>query len=162
MIKKKKKFKKDRGLSLVAQSVESACNTGDLGSIPGSGRLSGEGHGNPLQCSCLENPMEPGRLQSMGPQESDTTEWLSTHRGQLSVSFDFELHIFLLISDYTLFISYILIIYTFSYYQKNPQKPIIDLTVLCVLSFFGDYSELGIHIQISSQMAHNLLQKELD
>ena len=74
MIKKKKKFKKDRGLSLVAQSVESACNTGDLGSIPGSGRLSGEGHGNPLQCSCLENPMEPGRLQSMGPQESDTTE----------------------------------------------------------------------------------------
>ena len=41
----------------------SACNIGDLGSIPGSGRSPGEGHGNPLQYSCLENPMdeEPGR-----------------------------------------------------------------------------------------------------
>ena len=33
---------------------ESACNTGDPGSIPGSGRCPGEGHGNPLQYSCLE------------------------------------------------------------------------------------------------------------
>ena len=37
---------------------ESACNAGDLGSIPGSGRSSGEGNGNPLQYSCLENPMD--------------------------------------------------------------------------------------------------------
>ena len=36
----------------------SAYNVGDLGSIPGSGRSSGEGNGNPLQQSCLENPME--------------------------------------------------------------------------------------------------------
>ena len=34
---------------------ESACNEGDLGPIPGSGRSPGEGNGNPLQCSCLEN-----------------------------------------------------------------------------------------------------------
>ena len=33
----------------------SACNAGDLGSIPGSGRSPGEGNGNPLQYSCLEN-----------------------------------------------------------------------------------------------------------
>ena len=33
---------------------------GDLGSIPGSGRSSGEGNGNPLQYSCLENPMHRG------------------------------------------------------------------------------------------------------
>ena len=39
---------------------ESACNAGDLDSIPGSGRSSGEGNGNPLQYSCLENPMEGG------------------------------------------------------------------------------------------------------
>ena len=39
---------------------ESACNGGDLGSIPGSGRSSGAGNGNPLQDSCLENPMERG------------------------------------------------------------------------------------------------------
>ena len=34
----------------------SACNAGDLGSIPGLGRFPGEGNGNPPQCSCLENP----------------------------------------------------------------------------------------------------------
>ena len=49
---------------------ESACNEGDLGSIPGSGRFPGEGNGNPLQHSCLEIPWmeEPGRLRSMGSQ----------------------------------------------------------------------------------------------
>ena len=45
-------------------------NAGDMGSIPGSGRFPGEGNGNPLQYSCLGNPMdrEPGELQSMGSQ----------------------------------------------------------------------------------------------
>ena len=38
----------------------SACNAGDPGSIPGSGRSSREGNGNPLQPSCLENPMDGG------------------------------------------------------------------------------------------------------
>ena len=37
-----------------------ACNAGDLGLIPGSGRSPGEGNGNPLQYSCLENPMDGG------------------------------------------------------------------------------------------------------
>ena len=45
----------------------SACNAGESGSIPGSGRSLGEGNGNRLQCSGLENSME----------ELDTTEWLS-------------------------------------------------------------------------------------
>ena len=46
---------------LVAQRFKaSACNAGDLGSIPGSGRSPGEGNGNPLQYSCLENPIEGG------------------------------------------------------------------------------------------------------
>ena len=39
---------------------ESACNTGDVSSIPGSGRSPGEGNGNPLQHTCLENPMDGG------------------------------------------------------------------------------------------------------
>ena len=39
---------------------ESACNAGDPGSIPGLGRSPGEGNGNPLQYSCLENPMDGG------------------------------------------------------------------------------------------------------
>ena len=38
----------------------SAYSAGDLGSIPESGRSSGEGNGNPLQCSCLENPRDGG------------------------------------------------------------------------------------------------------
>ena len=38
----------------------SAWNVGDPGSIPGLGRSRGEGNGNPLQYSCLENPMEGG------------------------------------------------------------------------------------------------------
>ena len=39
---------------------DSACIAGDLGSIPGSGQSPGEGIGNPLQYSCLENPMDRG------------------------------------------------------------------------------------------------------
>ena len=38
----------------------SACNAGDLGSIPGPGGSPGEGNGNPLQYSCLDNPMDGG------------------------------------------------------------------------------------------------------
>ena len=41
-------------------SKESACNAGDSGLIPGSGRSPGEENGNPLQHSCLENPMDRG------------------------------------------------------------------------------------------------------
>ena len=57
---------------------ESACNAGDLGSIPGLGRSPGGGHGNPLQCSCGESPWteEPDGLQSMGSQR--VTKQLST------------------------------------------------------------------------------------
>ena len=53
-----------------SESKVSAYNVGDLGLIPGSGRSLGEGNGNLLQYTCLENPMaeEPGRLQSMGSQ----------------------------------------------------------------------------------------------
>ena len=41
-------------------SKESTCNAGDPGSIPGFGRSPGGGNGNPLQYSCLENPMDRG------------------------------------------------------------------------------------------------------
>ena len=52
---------------------DSACNAkaaGDVGSVPGLGRSPGGGHGNPLQYSCLENPMNRGawQLQSTGSQ----------------------------------------------------------------------------------------------
>ena len=51
---------------------ESACNEGDLSSIPGSGRSPGEEKGYPLQYSGLENSMD-----SIVRKDSDTTEWLS-------------------------------------------------------------------------------------
>ena len=56
---------------------ESACNAGDLDSIPGLGRSPGGGHGNPLQYSCLENPhgqMSLAGYSPWGHKESDTTE----------------------------------------------------------------------------------------
>ena len=50
-----------------SDSKESACNARHLGSVPALGRSPGGGHGNPLQCSCLENPMDRGvcGLQSL-------------------------------------------------------------------------------------------------
>ena len=59
---------------------ESTCNEGDLGSIPGSGRSPGEGNGNPLQYSCLEN-LKDGEscdgLHPWGHKELDLTERLT-------------------------------------------------------------------------------------
>ena len=49
-----------RGFSGGSDGKESTCKAGDLGLIPGWGRSPGEGNGNPLQCSCLENPMDRG------------------------------------------------------------------------------------------------------
>ena len=53
--------------SLVAQMVKSACNVGDLGSVPGFGRFPGGWHGNPLQYSCLENPHGQRSLAGYSP-----------------------------------------------------------------------------------------------
>ena len=61
---------------------ESACNTEDIGSVPGLGRSHGEGHSNPLQYSCLENCMNRGAWQAIanGVAESRTQlKGLSRH-----------------------------------------------------------------------------------
>ena len=56
--------------SLVARVVKvSAYNVGDLGSIPELGRSPGEGNGNPLQYSCLENPMDGEAYSPWDPKE---------------------------------------------------------------------------------------------
>ena len=56
---------------------ETACKAGDLVSIPGSGRPPGEGHGNPLQYPCLENPMVRGAWQSTVHGVAKSWTWLS-------------------------------------------------------------------------------------
>ena len=63
--------------------VKSACNAGDPRSIPGSGRSPGEGNGNPLQYSCLENPMDIGAWRA-------TVHGVTKNRTQLS---NFHFHV---------------------------------------------------------------------
>ena len=59
-------------------------NAGHAGSIPGSQRSPGEGHGYPLQYSCLGSPMDRGtwRATVHGVTESDTTYWLNNNNGK--------------------------------------------------------------------------------
>ena len=61
-----------------SEGKASACNAGDLGLVPGLGRCPGEGNGNPLQYSGLENSMDGEARQATvhGVAESDTTETL--------------------------------------------------------------------------------------
>ena len=56
---------------------ESAWNAGDTGSVPGSGRSPRGGNGNPLQYSCLKNPMDREAYSPKGHEELDMTERLN-------------------------------------------------------------------------------------
>ena len=69
------KLNQVKGFPGGAEVKVSACNVGDLGSIPGLGRSPGEGNGNPLQYSCLENPTDGGA-------------WWATVHGSQSVGHD--------------------------------------------------------------------------
>ena len=60
-----------------SDSKESACNAGDLGLIPVSGRSPGEGNGNPLQYSCLENPMDGEAWGARVHGVTKSRTWLS-------------------------------------------------------------------------------------
>ena len=69
-------------IRMVKNDKESACNAGDLGSIPGLDRSPGEGDGHPLQYSCLENSVERGDRGTWQPTvhgvaESHATEQLT-------------------------------------------------------------------------------------
>ena len=65
---------------------EFACNAEDLGLISGSGRFPGQGNGYPLQCSCLENPMDGGAWWA---SPWDRKESVTTERLIISLSFSF-------------------------------------------------------------------------
>ena len=60
-----------------SEGKESACNAVNPGSIPGSGRSPGEGNGNPLQYSCLENPMDGGAWWATVHGVAKSWTWLS-------------------------------------------------------------------------------------
>ena len=64
------------GFPASSDGKESVCSAGDQGLIPGSGGSPGEGHGNPLQYSCQENPVDRGAQWDIVHEvtESDTTE----------------------------------------------------------------------------------------
>ena len=67
---------------MVKSLPANAKDTRDMGLIPGSGRVPGEGNGNPLQYSCLGNSMDRGALWAIVhrvAKESDTTKYIHTH-----------------------------------------------------------------------------------
>ena len=68
--------------SMVKNPLANAGDTGDAGLIRGAERSPGEGHGTPLQCSCLGNPMDKGAYQAIvhAVQESDTTLQRNHHQ----------------------------------------------------------------------------------
>ena len=70
-------------------SKESSCNAGNPGSIPGSGRSPGEGNGNPLQYSCLENSINRGAWQATVHGVTMNWTWLNDY---LFTSFPFSEH----------------------------------------------------------------------
>ena len=68
-----------KGFSGGSDGKESACNAGDLGSIPGPGRSPGEGNGNPLWYSCLENSHGQRSLVGYSPWGYSRTQLSNSH-----------------------------------------------------------------------------------
>ena len=101
-----------------SDSKASAYNVGDLGSIPGSGRSPGEGNGNPLQYSCLENAMDGG-------------DWLATVHGVAKSRTR--------LSDFTITILYIYI----CIWKIN-----ISYTWICIMFFNSLVSQLVLAIRL--------------
>ena len=90
----------------VSDGKESACNAGDPGSIPGLGRSPGEGNGNPLQYSCLENPMDRGAWQGVdhGIAKSQTQRSEEHfHAGKASHPWNHTVFVTLFLAYFTLF-----------------------------------------------------------
>ena len=81
----------DSQMALVIKNPSAnAEDAGDVCLISRSGSSPGGGHGNPLQCSCLGNPVDRGAWQATvrGIAESETTEQLDTHKSQVALALD--------------------------------------------------------------------------
>ena len=70
-------FHGTKGFPGDSDGKELACNAGDLDLIPGLGRFPGEGHGNPLQCLCLENPVDRESWWATGHEVTKSQTQLS-------------------------------------------------------------------------------------
>ena len=100
---------------------ESACNIGEPGLIPGSGRSPGGGHGNPLQYFCLENPMDRGVWRATVQRVSKSRTWLK----QLHASFIY----------YILFISTKqLSVYTHTHTQHTNKKYFLSFKAIIIIT----------------------------
>ena len=85
-------------MSLWLSGKESACNAGDMGLIPGSGRSPGKGNGNPLNYSSLGNPIGRGSCWAtplVVSEESDTTLYINNSQKPLYIIFLFDMKIYL-------------------------------------------------------------------
>ena len=73
-------LKQEKGFPGGSDHKVSACSVGDSGLIPGWGRSPGEGNGNPLQYSCLENPMDRGACWGYSPWGTKSWTGLSDYQ----------------------------------------------------------------------------------
>ena len=90
----------------MTQMVKTACNLVDPDLIPGWGRFPGEGNGNPLQYSCLENSMDRGAWRATDHGVAKIWTWLShfhSHRDNLVLPYDMQQHILQYFTDVSLF-----------------------------------------------------------
>ena len=90
------------GLAQWLSGKESTCNagdTGDVGSLPGLEGSPGGGNGNPLQYSCLENPMDRGAWRATVHGVAKSWTWLIMHASYLFWTFFFGLKVILILTD---------------------------------------------------------------
>ena len=122
-----------------SNSKESACNERDPGLNPGSGRPPGEGNGNPLQYSCLENPYSP-----WGRKESDTAE-------QLTFSlplYHFEVHSAVVLNTFILCNHWHSSSEFFSSWKTGTQYTLNSKCLFLFLSAPGDPHSLSMNLTI--------------
>ena len=97
------------GLPWWLNGKEFPCNVGDVGSIPGSGRPPGGGHGNLLQCSCLEHPMDRGSWKAIIYGVSRSQTQLSTHTHTHTHTRTYKMYLCLYLSNHILAANKVLI-----------------------------------------------------
>ena len=111
-----------------SDSQASACNEGNPGSIPGLGRSPGEGNRNPLQYSCLENPMEGGAWWATVHEAAKSQTWLS----------DFTFY-FLYIYDIPFSVNDLLLLIVFGI-DTTYDFSLLECVKTCFVVYFREWS----------------------